>query len=171
MGYNKENLMPKEKILFSARVHPAVFLPAVVLFLACLIVVGYVLYYGSQGNEVDSFFAGLFFLLAAGLFFSSIYFAIEALITIFATEFAITNRRVVAKTGFIRRNTLEMLLPKIESVAVDQNILGRLLNFGTVTITGTGGTQESFKAIISPIAMRKKVNQIIEHFSKSQKKS
>ena len=171
MGYIEDNLMPKEKILFSARVHPAVFLPAVILFSSCLIMVGYALYYGSQGNEADSFFAGLFFLFAIGLFFSSIYFALEALITLRATEFAVTNRRVIAKTGFIRRNTLEMLLPKIESVAVDQNLLGRLMNFGTVTVTGTGGTEESFRAIINPFSMRKKINQIIEHFSNSQKPS
>lgn len=57
-----------------------------------------------------------------------------------------------------------MLLSKIESVAVHQNILGRILNFGTVTVTGTGGTKESFRAIIEPIAVRKKINQIIEGY-------
>ena len=171
MGYIEDNLMPKEKILFFAKVHPAVFLPALILFSASLIALAYTLYYGSQENDALSLSAGLFFLLTIGFFFSSIYLALEALITIFATEFAITNRRVIAKTGFIRRNTLEMLLPKIESVAVDQNLLGRLMNFGTVTVTGTGGTQESFRAIIDPISMRKKVNQIIEHFSTSKKTS
>ena len=171
MSYIQDNLMPKEKILFLAKVHPAVFLPAVVLFATSLIMGGYVFYYGSQGNNIDSLLSGLFLLLAIGLFFSSIYFVAEALITILETEFAITNRRVIAKTGFIRRNTLEMLLPKIESVAVDQSVLGRLLNFGTVTITGTGGTQESFRAIVTPLSMRKKINQIIEHFSQSQKTS
>ena len=81
------------------------------------------------------------------------------------TELAITNRRVIAKTGFIRRHSLEILLPKIESVDVRQGILGRMLNFGTVTVTGTGGTRESFKAIAEPIVVRKKINQIIEHYT------
>jgi uncharacterized membrane protein YdbT with pleckstrin-like domain len=63
-----------------------------------------------------------------------------------------------------------MLLPKIESVSVNQNILGRLLNFGTVTVTGTGGTMESFRAIIEPLAVRQKINQIIEGYMQDQHK-
>jgi uncharacterized membrane protein YdbT with pleckstrin-like domain len=57
-----------------------------------------------------------------------------------------------------------MLLPKIESVSVNQNVLGRLLNFGTVTVTGTGGTKESFRAIVNPMGVRKKINHIIEGY-------
>lgn len=94
----------------------------------------------------------------------SILLGIQALIVLRTTEFAVTNRRVIAKTGFIRRHTLEMLLSKVESVAIQQNILGRMLNFGTVTITGTGGTKESFRAIVEPIEVRKKINQIIEGY-------
>ena len=81
-----------------------------------------------------------------------------------------TNRRVIAKHGFIRRHTLEMLLSKVESVTVSQNILGRLLNFGSVTVTGTGGTKESFRAIVEPIAVRKKINNIIEGYMQHQQK-
>jgi uncharacterized membrane protein YdbT with pleckstrin-like domain len=102
---------------------------------------------------------------SAFLFLYSIFLGIQALIVMRTTEFAITNRRVIAKTGFIRRHTLEMLLPKIESVDVRQGILGRMLNFGTVTVTGTGGTRESFRAIAEPIVVRKKINQIIEHYT------
>jgi uncharacterized membrane protein YdbT with pleckstrin-like domain len=71
---------------------------------------------------------------------------------------------VIAKWGLIRRHTLEILLPKVESISVHQNILGRLLNFGTVTVTGTGGTRESFRAIVEPIKVRKKITQIVEHY-------
>ncbi len=107
---------------------------------------------------------------SAPLFLYSILLGLQAAIVIFTTEFAITNRRVVAKTGFIRRHTLEMLLPKIESVSVNQNVLGRLLNFGTVTVTGTGGIRESFRGIIEPVGVRKNINQIIEGFMQSQQK-
>jgi uncharacterized membrane protein YdbT with pleckstrin-like domain len=88
----------------------------------------------------------------------------------FTTEFAVTNRRLIAKTGLIRRQTLEILLSKVESVSVDQNILGRVLNFGTVTVTGTGGTSESFLAIVDPINVRNKINQIIEGQMQYQEK-
>jgi uncharacterized membrane protein YdbT with pleckstrin-like domain len=84
------------------------------------------------------------------------------MILMLTTEFAVTNRRVFAKTGFIRRNTMEILLVKVESIAVRQNIVGRLMNFGTVTVTGTGGTSESFKVITNPITIRKKITQVIE---------
>jgi uncharacterized membrane protein YdbT with pleckstrin-like domain len=172
MSYIQDNLMPNEKVLFMARIHPAVFLPAVVSFLLTILVF---IYGFSQAavvsttgapppviNEATTI-AGMFLLCFSGvLFFYSIWLGLQALIVMFTTEFGVTNRRVIAKTGFIRRHTLEMLLPKIESVAVRQNILGRLLNFGTVTVTGTGGTKESFRAIIKPIAVRRKINQIIE---------
>jgi uncharacterized membrane protein YdbT with pleckstrin-like domain len=107
--------------------------------------------------------------LIAGVFFiSSIVLGLQALIMMFSTEFGVTNRRVIAKTGFIRRHTLEILLPKIESVSVNQNIIGRLFNFGRVTVTGTGGTKESFIAISDPINVRKKINQIIESYMQHQ---
>ena len=165
MSYIQDNLMPNEKILFSARVHSAVFLSSIVTFIMSIVVVIFSLSLASQQNTGASLLAGIVLLLAAFTFLNSIILGLQALIVIFTTEFAVTNRRVIAKTGFIRRHTLEMLLPKVESIAVGQNVLGRLLNFGTVTVTGTGGTKESFRAIIEPVAVRTKINQIIEHYT------
>jgi uncharacterized membrane protein YdbT with pleckstrin-like domain len=172
MSYIKDNLMPNEKLLFTARVHPAVFLPSIVSFILtiALFIYGFskaaiVSTTGAPPPEINeaTTIVGMFLLCFSGfLFLYSVLLVLQALIIMFATEFGVTNRRVIAKTGFIRRHTLEMLLSKIESVAVRQNILGRLLNFGTVTVTGTGGTKESFRAIVEPIAVRKKINQIIE---------
>jgi uncharacterized membrane protein YdbT with pleckstrin-like domain len=162
MGYIQDNLIPNEEILFSARVHPAVFLPSIVSFIMSMAVAIYALSFASQQDVEASMLAGIILLLAAGFFIYSIKLGFQALIIMLTTEFAVTNRRVIAKTGFIRRHTLEMFLPKVESVAVHQNILGRLLNFGTVTVTGTGGTKESFRAIVEPIAVRSKINEIIE---------
>ncbi len=162
MSYIRENLMPNEKILFSARVHPAVFLPSIVSLVASIFFVVYAVSTANQRETTSGIVSG-FFLLISGMFFLiTIKLGLEALIIMLTTEFAVTNRRVIAKTGFIRRHTLEMLLIKIESVAVNQPVLGRLLNFGSVTVTGTGGTRERFRAIVDPIGVRKKINQIIE---------
>jgi uncharacterized membrane protein YdbT with pleckstrin-like domain len=170
MSYIQDNLMPNEKILFTARVHPAVFLPSIISFVGSIAFVIYTISTANKGDTASGFLAG-FLLLAAGIFFFySILLGFQALIVMSTTEFGVTNRRVIAKTGFIRRHTLEMLLPKIESVAVHQNILGRLLNFGTVTVTGTGGTKESFRAIVEPIGVRKKINHIIEGYMQAQQK-
>jgi uncharacterized membrane protein YdbT with pleckstrin-like domain len=71
------------------------------------------------------------------------------------SEFAITNKRVIMKVGLIWRTALEMNLSKIESVNVDQTILGRILGYGTITIIGTGGTRESFARISKPMEFRR----------------
>lgn len=179
MSYVKDNLMPNEKVLFTARVHPVVFLPSIVMFVLTIALFIYglsnaamVSKAGSPPPEITATaMMGSVLLCFSGLLFLySILLGLQAVIIMFTTEFAITNRRVIAKTGFIRRHTLEMLLPKIESVSVNQNVLGRLLNFGTVTVTGTGGTEESFRSIVEPIGVRKKFNQIIEGYMQYQQK-
>lgn len=73
------------------------------------------------------------------------------------TEMAITNKRVILKSGWITRRTLELNLTKVENVSVEQGIVGRLMNFGTITVVGTGGTRESFNWVVSPLEFRKAV--------------
>jgi membrane protein YdbS with pleckstrin-like domain len=159
MGYIEDNLMPNEKILFSAQVNPAIFLSAVVTFVFSILFIILIITGKEPAFQISNgVIAILFFLL-------TIRFTVEAAVIMFTTEFAITNQRIIAKRGLIHRNTLEILLSKVESVSVYQNILGRLLDFGTVTVTGTGGTKESFKAIIAPVNVRKKVNQVIQHYA------
>lgn len=85
---------------------------------------------------------------------------IAPIIDRYTDEFAVTNRRVIVKTGLISRKTLEMNLSKIESVNVDQSIFGRLLGYGTITIIGTGGIRESFPNISEPILFRKKFQEL-----------
>ncbi len=172
MSYIQDNLMPNEKVLFSARIHPAIFLSSAVYFIITLVF--FILSLSLSVTQVTPgsslpqpsarpILGSFLFCVTAFFLLYSILLGLQALIIMRTTEFAVTNRRVVAKTGFIRRHTLEMLLPKIESVAVRQSILGRLLNFGTVTVIGTGGTKESFRAIADPMVVRKNINQIIEN--------
>jgi len=73
------------------------------------------------------------------------------------SEFAITDRRVIIKVGWIGRRSLELLLSKIESIAVEQDLEGRLFDFGTIVVMGTGGTREPFQGIRSPIEFRNSV--------------
>jgi hypothetical protein len=69
---------------------------------------------------------------------------------------------VLGKVGFIERESDETLLSKVEAIAVDQGVLGRVLGFGTVSITGTGGTQEVFSGISEPLEFRRQIqSQII----------
>jgi uncharacterized membrane protein YdbT with pleckstrin-like domain len=75
-------------------------------------------------------------------------------------EFAITNKRVIIKRGWLNRKTFEMNLSKIESVNVDQGILGRILGYGTIRIVGSGGTREVFPNIRKPLDFRKKFQEM-----------
>jgi len=167
MSYVQENLMPNEKILFIARINPAVFIPS---FVTCLLGL-YPLWIFFSTRQVNGQnytfppFASIFLCISGIVFLSAIVLALEAVVAMLTTEFAVTNRRVIAKKGSIRRHTLEIFLHKIESVSVSQNILQRLFNFGSVTVTGTGGTRESFRAIIDPVGVRRKINQVIEKFT------
>ena len=71
------------------------------------------------------------------------------------TELAITNERVIAKTGLVQRRTTEMFLEKIESIQVDQTIFGRLFNFGSILISGTGVHSAPFRNISDPLELRR----------------
>jgi uncharacterized membrane protein YdbT with pleckstrin-like domain len=84
---------------------------------------------------------------------------IYPLIKQWTDEFAVTNRRIVVKLGLIKRYTLEMNLSKIETVNVNQSVMGRMLDYGTIVIVGTGGTRESFPNISCPIEFRKKFQE------------
>ena len=79
-----------------------------------------------------------------------------------SSELVITNLRVLIKTGTVRRQTLEMFIAKVESIAIDQSFLGRLFDYGTVMVRGTGGFEEQFDAITRPIEFRNWVQRMQE---------
>lgn len=153
MGYVSEHLMQNETIVHQARVHWIVFLKAgVVLFLAFWMFAG--------GRELEGL-ATFFLMLAAVLAFAS---AIEMQ----TSEFAVTNRRVLAKTGLLRRHSLDLNLGKVESVVVEQGILGRLLDFGTIVVKGSGGTPEPFANIADPLRFRMSVQDQTEQRTRNE---
>jgi uncharacterized membrane protein YdbT with pleckstrin-like domain len=78
-----------------------------------------------------------------------------------ATVMAITNKRVIVKTGLASRRTVELLLSRIESVVVEEPAMGRMLGYGTVIIRGTGGTPETFEKIAHPLEFRAQVQSQI----------
>lgn len=81
----------------------------------------------------------------------------------FATsEFGVTTKRIIIKTGFIRRISAETLLTKVEGIAVEQGILGRLFGYGTIIVHGTGSTRTPYKKISNPMEFRRQVQQQIE---------
>jgi len=82
------------------------------------------------------------------------------LVDYLTSEFAITNKRIIVKQGFVSRRTMELNLNKVESVSVDQSILGRILNYGSITVLGTGGTREQFANLAAPLEFRKRFQEL-----------
>jgi uncharacterized membrane protein YdbT with pleckstrin-like domain len=146
--YIDDILQPGEKVLYSTNAHWIFYLPAIgawIVALAFLVL---------SRVFVDST-ATLFCLALAVV---AAIFAIFKMLTAWfhrwTTETDVTNLRVVHKTGFIKRRTFEMSLDKVESVDVNQSILGRLLNYGNVTVRGVGEGAETIKTIASPLDFR-----------------
>ena len=100
--------------------------------------------------------------MGAFFFLLGLVFALDSFIKVKTTELAVTNRRVIAKHGFIARKAIELNLSKVESMNVDQSLFGRIFNFGKITVNGTGGIKTPFKFIAAPLNFRKAVNQEFE---------
>jgi uncharacterized membrane protein YdbT with pleckstrin-like domain len=81
--------------------------------------------------------------------------------TFFSTEFAVTNKRVIGKSGWLRRHSLEVMLSKVESISVSEPLLGRLLNFGTIVVRGSGGTMQPFPFISNAMTLRREINNLM----------
>ena len=96
-----------------------------------------------------------------------VFILLAAAVGVKTSELVITDRRVLIKVGFIRRHTFEMFISKIESVAVYQGMMGRIFNYGTVEIRGTGGSAESFSTIADPLQFRDAI-QLVQSTSESR---
>ena len=153
MSYVQEVLQPDEKVLVTSTIHWAIYLPGVVLAAAGFVCFLYS--YGGAGADSamrDIVWALSLLPLAAG--FLSLF---RAWFRRWTTEIAVTNRRVIYKRGFIRRYTVEMHMDKVESIDVDQTVLGRLLGYGDVIVRGTGTGFEPLHMIEAPIKLRNAV--------------
>ena len=76
-----------------------------------------------------------------------------------SSEFAVTNKRVVIKLGVMTTRSLELLLPKVEGIAVNQGVGGKLWGYGDIVVTGSGGTKEAFSGIQDPLALRRAIQE------------
>ncbi|AAZ18061.1 conserved hypothetical protein [Psychrobacter arcticus 273-4] len=100
---------------------------------------------------------------AGVILFIAVSFIVFAIIRVISTELALTTKRVIAKTGFIRRNTIELRLEKVEGFVVNQSIFGRIFNYGSVVVSGTGGIKTPIPFIYNPAEFRMVVNEFLEN--------
>jgi uncharacterized membrane protein YdbT with pleckstrin-like domain len=167
LSYAEKHLIAGETVQYETRLHWIVMLGHA-LIAAVLALVGLSLlitpWSSVKGGEVAS--DALRWAGAASLLVAAIFFGI-GLVRRNATEMAVTNKRVIVKSGLANRRTIELLLPRIESIAVEEPALGRLLGYGTVIVRGTGGTPEVFPQIARPLEFREQVQRQIAGEPKS----
>ena len=150
--YIDDILQPGEKVLYSTNAHWIFFGPAILLW----ILAGIFLVLSGMVPAGSPLIVACW-ALAAIVALIGFYKTATAWFHRWTTETDVTNLRVVHKTGFISRKTFEMSLDKVESVDVDQTILGRILNNGDVTIRGVGEGIETIMTIASPLAFRSSI--------------
>ena len=145
--YIDDILQPGEKVLYSTNAHWIFYLPAIASWTVALVF----LVLSRMVADTPELICLALATIAA---LAGLYWAAKAWFHRWTTETDVTNLRVVHKTGFIKRRTFEMSLDKVESVDVNQSILGRLLNYGNVTVRGVGEGAETIQTIASPLDFR-----------------
>ena len=150
MSYVDRHLLPNERVVYKTRLHWILFVRPVFVTLVAL---SATIALGALARMEWVWYLSLV-VIVGGLVWNGIH-AIE----LFTSEFAVTTTRLIFKIGIVARYTTELLLGKVESIGVQQKLLGRLLNYGDLVVTGTGGAREVFPRVHDPIAFRNHVQQ------------
>jgi hypothetical protein len=145
-------LQPGETIAYRARLHWVIYLLGILLAVLAVALAVPVLFLKEDWLRIGLLIgAGL--ALLAGLFQMG-----RAWLASANTEVIVTSKRVIYKTGFVSRNTVEMNLDKVESVLVQQSLIGRMLDYGSVIIRGVGAGLEPIRNIGSPLMLHKHIS-------------
>jgi uncharacterized membrane protein YdbT with pleckstrin-like domain len=157
MSYIENNLMDDEQMVHATRLHPIVLLmPAAMTSLLA----------GSFAIVDSVPYAQL---VVAILLLVALWRLTDRLVLFLSTEFGVTSKRVLGKTGFIRRTSLDIVLNKVEAIRLSQSILGRILNYGDIEVTGTGGTDETLRYLPDPLTFRKVVQEQLAQIENNER--
>ena len=163
MSYVESNLVPGETVIYQTELHWIVMVGHLFIgFLVLGLPGALLLYYAFSHSEMHANTLHLTEAGGAALLVCGAVVILIGVVRRHATEMAVTNRRVVIKTGLMSRKTIEMLLNKVESIEVTETTGGRMLGYGTIVMIGTGGTSEPFRQIAQPLKFRNQVQQQIE---------
>lgn len=150
MGYVERHLLPNERVLYKTRLHWVLFArPALLTLLGVVLTVA-----GGAATGLEWLWHASLLVILAGLAWGAVHY-----VELMTSEFAVTSTRLIFKVGLVARYTTELLLSKVESIGVQQTLPGRLLNYGDLVVTGTGGAREAFRRVHDPIGFRNEVQQ------------
>ena len=147
MSYIQKVLQPGEALIYRTRLHWLIYLRAIWLALIGIACIAGGYYAGTDFHDAGLVAGGFFLFLA-------LIAALLGAIRRATTELAVTDHRVIFKRGLVSRYTIEMARSKVESVDVQQSIGGRIFNYGTILVRGTGGSLEPFPNIEDPLRLR-----------------
>ena len=153
MRYIDRILQPGETVAYRGRIHWIIYLPSMIMMLLAFASLIGLAAAQTTATAYSWMFVSGALVLASGVTLASAWFKR------WTTEIDVTNRRIVYKVGFIKRHTVELNMDKVASVDVDQTVFGRLLNYGDITIHGTGDSDviESLHNIGAPLDFRNHV--------------
>jgi len=142
VSYIDETLLADEHVVYRTALHWIIFLrPVFVILVGLVLLIAF--------RKVP--------LVGAPILLLGVLLLIAPLVAYWSTEFGVTNKRMIVKVGFIRRRTLELLLRQVEALSVDQSLSGRMLDYGTITLSGTGGVREVFHRVREPLELRRRI--------------
>ena len=152
MRYVRRVLQPGETVVYDTKLHWVIYIRAILLLVVCVILVA------AAVSTSDNQNLSLALEIAAAIFaLLALSAALRAFVRRATTELAVTDHRVIYKTGLLARHTIEMNRDKVESVDVDQTLLGRIFGYGTIIVRGTGGSLEPIRTIGDPLTFRSNI--------------
>ncbi len=157
MSYVEQSLGEGEVVRHVAHKHWVIFVVPVFQLLVGLVLVGI-------GYKIDDLWVWFGWLMRVLGFVIVVFGALHLLgawLTRISTELAVTNRKVIGKWGLISRRTIEQRLEKIDSIEVEQTILGRILGYGTVEVRGSGVSMTPLRMIAGPLTFRRRVEDAL----------
>ena len=150
MSYIDRNLLEGEHVVFRTRLHWLLFLAPVLFTIVILFPAAWFLANGTWSGYAW---------IPLGL---ALLVLLPAFIKRQSSDFAVTNKRIMMKVGVFHTRSIELLLSKVEAIAVDQSLPGRIFGYGNIVVTGSGGTKETFPHIQSPLAFRRAAQSVTD---------
>jgi uncharacterized membrane protein YdbT with pleckstrin-like domain len=151
MSYIDGNLLPGEQVVYRTRLHWLLFATPVLFTVIVLLPIAWMLNKQTWGQYYP---------------WIPITLALLILLTTYikrqSSDFAVTNKRVMMKVGVFSTRSIELVLNKVEAIAVNQSLMGRIFGYGDIVVTGSGGTKEAFSNIQGPLAFRRAVQSVTD---------
>jgi uncharacterized membrane protein YdbT with pleckstrin-like domain len=150
MSYIDGNLLEGEHVVFRTRLHWKLLIAPVLFLVATVLAIAWLRAHGDWNSLI---------LIAPG---AALLALLGAIVKRQSSDFAVTNKRVMMKTGIFSTRSVELLLSKIEAIAVNQTLGGRMWGYGNIVVTGSGGTEETFSSIQAPLEFRRAVQSVTD---------